>query len=243
MTHPKERDEVGTRHAYITTAPTIRLKEESMTKASQEAEREFLTREVEDLTEILAERHATPIVITKARFKRFEPIFRKPPEGLSKSKLAEYHQSLEHLTDEWRKILNGDVYAFVRVVNSETDPTVYLDITPHPHQLMSIAATKKNSEVLDSAYKDRMSSIPKHASSAYGKIMTLFKYAQMDDDNIKRLHSLKSTVTTCTERFLKTKYGNKDFRTQGPLESHTTTPVVTSPSKPLSLATAQEDFG
>lgn len=178
------------------------------TKEVEEAINEFVDTRIDDLYDILKENVSTPVVITRDQFRKFEPMFKKPPEGLTKAQLAKHHQSVEHLTDEWRKLINGDIYAFIHVIYSEQDRRVWLEISPSPIQLSSIAATEKNCETMDATFSDRMSKIPKHFSRGHNRVIGLFKDSQMVKENLNRLLRLRHRVKDGAESFLIRKYGN-----------------------------------
>ena len=178
------------------------------TKEVEEAISEFVDTRIDDLDEILKENITTPVIITREQFRKFEPMFRKPPTNLTKAQLAKYHASIEPLTDEWRKLINGDIYAFIHVIYSNTDRRVWLEISPSPIQLSSIAATEQNCATMDATFSDRMSKIPKHFSRGHNRVIGLFKDSQMVHENLSRLLRLRHRVKDGAESFLVRKYGN-----------------------------------
>lgn len=178
------------------------------TKEVQEAVKEFVDTRIDDLHEILRENITTPVVITRDQFRRFEPMFKRPPEGLTKAQLAKYNEKIAPLTDEWRKLIHGDIYAFVHVIYSNQDRRVWLEIAPSPIQLSSIAATEQNCATMDSTFSDRMSKIPKHFSRGHNRVIGLFKESQMVRENLSRLLKLRHRVKDGAENFLIRKYGN-----------------------------------
>jgi hypothetical protein len=127
--------------------------------ASPKAPMSEETPDVSRLYRALKQIESTPNIITRAGFRRFEPLFRREP-GLSDAQLAE-------LGKEFRG--SFDFYKATNIVVSETDPTVVLTLPAIFTPMRSLSGTPEH-DMLVAANSKRTHGAPVHAATAFGRM-------------------------------------------------------------------------